>query len=102
MGNRKSSGMKLVPVSPSACDTSLSDAEEPMPARSSEVEVRNLGEFMLKKMKKFEKNVAMVNTVIYRSFFLSFYAPNFEDVDAANWFRVVRACVRPFETCISY
>ena len=24
------------------------------------------------------------------------YAPNFEEVDGAYWFRVVRACVHPF------
>ena len=61
MGNRHSAGMKLVPVSPSAaCDTSASDPEEPVPTSSPEVEVKNMGEFMLKKMKKFEKYVALV------------------------------------------
>ena len=63
MGNRQHSGMKLVPVSPSACETSSSSGSEEPSTTKSDIEVKNLGEYMLKKMKKYESSVAMV--IIY-------------------------------------
>ena len=41
-------------------------------------------------------------TVTFISQFLYYYVANFEEVDGAYWFRVVRPSVRLFETCMPY
>ena len=60
MGNRHTSGMKLVPVSPSACDSSTSSEPETSTSKTTDIDVRNLGEYMIKRMKKYGNSVAMV------------------------------------------
>ena len=65
MGNRKSSGMKLIPMSPSACADSSSAGSETAGSKTTDVDVRNLGEYMIKKMRKYGNSVAVVS---YHSF----------------------------------
>ena len=60
MGNRHTSGMKLVPVSPSACDSSTSSEPDTSTSKATDIDVRNLGEYMIKRMKKYGNSVAMV------------------------------------------
>ena len=61
MGNRKSSGMKLIPMSPSACADSSSAGSETAGSKTTDVDVRNLGEYMVRKMRKYGNSVAMVS-----------------------------------------
>ena len=42
-----------------------------------------------------EKFLEFLTFLSYAKAYSFFYAPNFEEVDGANWFRVVHECVHP-------